>query len=514
MTLYIDIQNKKLVQSLTSNRSVPTPAFMQGDNEPLILHLLEAGSENLYQEKTLDPTKDFLRVAIARFSGEPKSLTYASGYTVNPNGGAEILLSLNTTNIENALQDNEAIAAYLEVEYSNTDGRVITVLQTPCRIKNDLVDNAPAIELQEQFYDKVYIDAKVAGVSKISYDEETQETSVNGAFKTQSLYAGGKRILSKYDDSAYVSVQCHCRTTHISSSGSAYRFHAIVNLSSAEYNDNIEFGCYFNATYRNIKILAIGSTKELVIRIAKSATLFQEKRYAFTAALWSGFHYISIAAPNANLEFYLDDVLQTPTSTIDWTTSQSQFSLGGNCYIGHEEDYFGSLMVKDMRVSKASAKEYYDGVVGETQYELPYKTGVSYLSYGSMVAFIGSGQYASFSTYGFDRQPISNVYVGSLKMLSWSASQSSIAVYRLGADSPKFDIKLILTLNSPLDTDITFKAEIPYTGQSVSATLKAGETQVAFPEFVGIYYYWDMIGDITITPSAAITATGYLAAIL
>ena len=158
MTLYIDIQNKKLVQSLTSDRSVQTPAFMQGDNEPLILHLLEAGNENLYQEKTLDQTTDFLRVAIARFSGYPKSLTYASGYTVNPNGGAEILLPLNTTNIENALQDNESISAYLEVEYSNTDGRVITVLQTPCRVKNDLVDNAPAVELQDQFYDKVYTD--------------------------------------------------------------------------------------------------------------------------------------------------------------------------------------------------------------------------------------------------------------------------------------------------------------------------------------------------------------------
>lgn len=158
MTLYIDIQNKKLVQSLTSDRSVQTPAFMQGDNEPLILHLLEAGVENLYQEKALDPTTDFLRVAIARFSGYPKSLTYVSGYAVNPDGGAEILLPLNTVNIENALQDNEAISAYLEVEYSNTDGRIITVLQTPCRVKNDLVDNAPAVELQDQFYDKVYTD--------------------------------------------------------------------------------------------------------------------------------------------------------------------------------------------------------------------------------------------------------------------------------------------------------------------------------------------------------------------
>ena len=520
MTLYIDIQNKKLVQSPTSDRSVPTPAFMQGDNEPLILHLLEAGSENLYQEKTLEPTTDFLRVAIAKFSGYPKSLTYASGYTINPNGGAEILLPLNTVNIENALQDNEAISAYLEVEYSNTDGRVITVLQTPCRVKNDLVDNAPAIELQDQFYNKVYtdtifskksanlldlanmaqsrtnldvystqeIDAKVAGVTKISYDEETQETSVNGVFKAQSLYAGGKRILSKYDDGAYVSVQCHCRTHNISSSSSAFCFHAIVSLAQAVYSDNTEFGCYGNSTstYRNLKILPVYSTEELVVRIARSATLFQEKRYSFPSELWADFHYISVAAPNANLEFYLDVVLQTPTSTTDWTTAQSSFSLGGNYYVGPEEDYFAPLVVKDIRVSQASPKEYYDGIVGLTAYELPYKTEVSYLSYGAMVAHIGSSQYMSFSPYGSDRQPKSNIYVSQLASFSWSASQSSIAVYRLGADSPVFDIKFILRFNSAFETDITFKIEIANTGQSVSATLKAGDTQVSFPEFSGV----------------------------
>jgi len=34
MTLYIDIENKKFVQSLTSDRTVATPIFMQGDMPP------------------------------------------------------------------------------------------------------------------------------------------------------------------------------------------------------------------------------------------------------------------------------------------------------------------------------------------------------------------------------------------------------------------------------------------------------------------------------------------------
>ena len=159
MTLYIDIQNKKLVQSPTSDRSVPLPTFMQGDNETLELYLLEKGTDSLYSIKHLKPNVDFLQVAIARFKGFPKLLTYASGYTLNTNGGAEIVLPLNTTAIEQALEDNQNISAYLEVEYSNIDGKVVTILQTSCRVNNDLIENAPSVELQNQFYDKSYIDS-------------------------------------------------------------------------------------------------------------------------------------------------------------------------------------------------------------------------------------------------------------------------------------------------------------------------------------------------------------------
>ncbi len=158
MTLFIDVENKKLVQSLTSDRSVPAPVFMQGDNEPLEIFLLQKGGESLYEVKPLVVGTDFLRVAIARFKGYPKSLTYTSGYALNPNGGAEVLLPLNTTAIENAVQESEYITAFLEVEYSDTAGRIVTILQTACRVKNDLIENAPSVELQEQFYDRVYTD--------------------------------------------------------------------------------------------------------------------------------------------------------------------------------------------------------------------------------------------------------------------------------------------------------------------------------------------------------------------
>ena len=189
MTLFIDVENKKLVQSLTSDRSVPAPIFMQGDNEPLEIFLLEKGEDTIFSPKALTVGSDFLRVAIARFKGYPKSLTYASGYTLNPNGGAEVLLPLNTKDIEIALQEQEYISAFLEVEYSNTEDKVITVLQTACRVKNDLIDNAPTVELQEQFYDKVYVDEvfskKSANLSDLA-DKAASRTNLGVYSKSET----------------------------------------------------------------------------------------------------------------------------------------------------------------------------------------------------------------------------------------------------------------------------------------------------------------------------------------
>ncbi len=209
MTLYIDIEKKKLVQSLTSERSVSAPTFMQGDSEPLEIHLLETGVDSLFVEKVLVAEKDSLRVAIARFSGYPKMLTIATGYSLNNNGGAEVVLPLNTKELEIALQEQSQISAYIDVEYSNKDGKVITVLQTPCIVKNDLIDNTPSVDIQEQFYDKTYIDniftkkadltaggnfnsikMKIKGTNKYGYIilEQDDEGNISPAYLSEDEY--------------------------------------------------------------------------------------------------------------------------------------------------------------------------------------------------------------------------------------------------------------------------------------------------------------------------------------
>ena len=158
MRLFVDIENKKLVQGLNSERLASAPSFMQGDNEPLEIHLLATGTSSIFEDKVLNTNKDFLRVGIARFKGEPKLLSIISKYTPLENGGAMVNLPLNTVEIETALGNNASLDAFLEIEYSTSEGRIITVLQTSCKLKNDLIEDAPSTEIADEYLNKAQIE--------------------------------------------------------------------------------------------------------------------------------------------------------------------------------------------------------------------------------------------------------------------------------------------------------------------------------------------------------------------
>lgn len=168
MILYVDTEKKQLVQSLTSNKTIGTPEFMQGDNEPLEIHLLESGDDKaIYYDKIFSEGVDFIKVAIARFDVTPTILTFSETITERiKTGGINVMLPLNTTNIETAVGEKKYIDAYLEIEYSNANGKIRTVLQTTCRVRNDLIENAPTIELQDEYYTKEFIESVFARKAK------------------------------------------------------------------------------------------------------------------------------------------------------------------------------------------------------------------------------------------------------------------------------------------------------------------------------------------------------------
>lgn len=153
MELFIDLNEKRLVQSVSNSRSVLAPSFMQGDSEPLILHLINDGVD-----KVILP-EERIKVALGRFVGSPTILAISDKFTPLENGGARVILPLNTVELERAIGTSESIEVFFEVEYTNAKGDVITALQIKCRIKNDLIANSPNVEVREQYYDRVTTDA-------------------------------------------------------------------------------------------------------------------------------------------------------------------------------------------------------------------------------------------------------------------------------------------------------------------------------------------------------------------
>jgi len=153
MELFIDLNEKRLVQSVSNSRSVLAPSFMQGDSEPLILHLIKDGVDKVFLPE------ERIKVALGRFVGSPTVLTISNNFTPLENGGARVILPLNTVELEKAIGTSESIEAFFEVEYTDTEGDVITALQIKCRIKNDLIANSPSIEVREQYYDSNTADA-------------------------------------------------------------------------------------------------------------------------------------------------------------------------------------------------------------------------------------------------------------------------------------------------------------------------------------------------------------------
>ena len=257
MILFIDIENKKLVQGLNTDRISSSPNFMQGDCEPIEIHLLARGTSTLYEDKILNPNMDFLRVGIARFKADPKLLSITSEYEPLETGGCIVMLPLNTLQIETALGNNPSLDAYLEIEYSTSGGRVVTVLQTSCKVKNDLIEDAPNIDLEEQFLNKSQIEgmflAKSDNLAGVEDKEQARENlDVFSKNDTDSNF------LSKLGNLAGISDKDEARKNLNAVSMDIYKdintlgsFSGIYSRSSLYYYDNNSSSAGIGGDYYN-----------------------------------------------------------------------------------------------------------------------------------------------------------------------------------------------------------------------------------------------------------------------
>lgn len=160
MKLYIDLNKKRLVESNISTVARSTPViFTRGDIEPLELHLLipTPGGASNYTEQEIDPQKEALVVAIGVFTPEKTVYAISDGFSPNPvadDGGYIVILPTNTIAMAEALKGQPQIQPYLEVEWTDADGNITTVLRTTCTVNNDIIDGPAPIEQDSKYYTK------------------------------------------------------------------------------------------------------------------------------------------------------------------------------------------------------------------------------------------------------------------------------------------------------------------------------------------------------------------------
>ena len=144
MKLYIDIDRRVLVDSAISNRqSSSKPVFYQGDTEVVEICLLKnwVSATSSYTTLALDNTYT-LRAAIGVYGNNGNTYySYADNASFS-DGNASIRLPLDTDALNAALGGESSLTATFEIELTDPSGYVMTVLNTQCTVKNDLIDGA------------------------------------------------------------------------------------------------------------------------------------------------------------------------------------------------------------------------------------------------------------------------------------------------------------------------------------------------------------------------------------
>jgi len=207
MNLYIDINNRKLITSLTDSTTPSRLSFTSGDSEPIKVFLLQKGSDNTYalMETTAGDT---VRAAIARFSGTPKVLTVSDSATAGDDGAFDVILPLSTVNISTALGDDASINPYFEVELSYADGNVATVFQSLCTLKGDLIENTPSDTVVLETYQSFLAKCKqyATGTHDISdLPEDITDDLINEDDVGSALYYAKLAAIAKAETAVLLS---------------------------------------------------------------------------------------------------------------------------------------------------------------------------------------------------------------------------------------------------------------------------------------------------------------------
>ena len=144
MKLYLDITNKRLMRSASDSMAAAKPIFARGDQEPISLYLYRIAS-GAYE--AVSAQGESITAAIGRLKDTKEVLASATVSDIASSAAVDLTLGLNTEQLAAAIDGKEYIDAFFEVEKTDTNGKIETLVQYPCRVKNDVIDGDAPLDV-------------------------------------------------------------------------------------------------------------------------------------------------------------------------------------------------------------------------------------------------------------------------------------------------------------------------------------------------------------------------------
>ena len=143
LTLFVDIHERKLVRSATSDFPVTLPTLFREDHIELEITLLEPTGTISSPYSKVDVSAISLKCGIGNPDSDPEAFqdTFTADTTNNKFTGT---LNIHTTEMNNAFDNatGDTIARYFELEVEGTSSQFHTVLQQSITLHKDVIVNS------------------------------------------------------------------------------------------------------------------------------------------------------------------------------------------------------------------------------------------------------------------------------------------------------------------------------------------------------------------------------------
>ena len=315
LKLFVDIFNRKLVTSATSDFPVQLPSIFREDHIELEIMLLEPTGNLTNPLSTVDISSLAIQVAIGEPDSSPEALqtTFSKDTATNKFSGT---LNTNTTEMVAAFNaaTGNTIARFLEIEVEGTASQFHTVLQQSVTLSKDIITH-PLVAPSSVTTGTAFANSFAATAT----DSTTVEWTASGDYNYAHLI--GMSGLSSLTAGQYVKVN---------SGGTGFEL-ATVSVSQA-LNDHTDVDLTTAAPTANDLLRYDGTNWVPVAHSINSNTDVDTATSAPTTGQilsWNGTNWVPAAAASAGTQNLWATVEgDSGTTTADSTTDTLQIQGG------------------------------------------------------------------------------------------------------------------------------------------------------------------------------------------